>query len=359
MTGRRSTDTVLVTGAFGLIGSATVRRLIADGRQCVVTGRCSAAGRRAARALPAGVNVRWSDLTRPGEAERLVHETSPTAIIHLAGSSPPWMYRDAVASRKINVDATAALVHAAQRMSHPPRFVHASSTAVYGVRNPHRCSDLLRADTVPKPYDAYGRQKLEAETAVRASSLEWTILRLGAVLSVEPPAASLDLDALFFDRSLPADGRTQTVDVRDAAAAFTAATTADVAGTIMLVGGDPSHRLRQGEIGSAIATEYGFASGLPAGRPGNPDIDEGWFTTDWMDTVEAQRRLSFQHHSWPDMLAEIRDRIGWKRLPTRLLTPIVRPLLRRRLTMRTAGPGRYADPWEAARIRFGDPITRG
>lgn len=357
MTSRRRTDTVLVTGALGLVGSATVRRLVADGRRIIATARYSAANRKAAGALPAGVEIRWADLTRPAESERLVSEVSPTAIIHLAGATPPWMYCKADAARRINVDATAALLHAAERIPHRPRFVQASSTAVYGVRNPHRFNDLLRAETPTKPFDVYGRQKLDAETAVRTSNVDWTILRLGAVFDVSSPARSFDFEALRFDRSLPSDGRIHTIDVRDAAEAFVAATTADVAGDIMMVGGDESHRLRHAEIGSAIAAAYGFERGLPIGRPGNPDNDEDWFTTDWMETAQAQQKLSFQHHSWPDMLAEIRRRIGWKRFPMRLLAPIAAPVLQRRLEYRDACPGQYADPWEAVRARFGDPVT--
>jgi D-erythronate 2-dehydrogenase len=53
--------------------------------------------------------------------------------------------------------------------------------------------------------------------------------------------------------STPVDGRMHSIDVRDAAAAFAGATTADVAGEILLIGGDESHLLRQGDLGKALA----------------------------------------------------------------------------------------------------------
>jgi nucleoside-diphosphate-sugar epimerase len=56
-------EKVLVTGGFGLVGSQTVRRLAADGHRVVATDLGTAAQRKAAKSLPAGVEARWADLT--------------------------------------------------------------------------------------------------------------------------------------------------------------------------------------------------------------------------------------------------------------------------------------------------------
>ena len=88
-------------------------------------------------------------------------------------------------------------------------------------------------------------------------------------------------------------------------AAFAAATTADVAREILLIAGDDSHKLLQKDVGAALAAALGLPGVLPEGRPGDPDDDDGWFLTDWMDTARAQEALAFQHHSWPSMLAEM------------------------------------------------------
>jgi nucleoside-diphosphate-sugar epimerase len=184
--------------------------------------------------------------------------------------------------------------------------------------------------------------------------LDWVILRLGGVISVEPGAMPFTGDALFFESTLPTDGRIHTVDVRDVAAAFAAATTAHVAGETLLIAGDDSHLLRQKEVGLALAAARGLSDVLPAGRPGDPDSDENWFVTDWLDTARAQQALKFQHHSWPDMLAEMRAIVGWKRYPMFLVGPVVRQFLKRQAAYRDT-PGRYADPWGAIRSRLGEP----
>jgi nucleoside-diphosphate-sugar epimerase len=347
-------DTVLVTGGFGLVGSETVKRLAADGRRVVATDLDTPANRKQARALPAGVERRWADLTNPAEVDRLISDVAPAAIIHLAAVIPPPIYRNPTLARKVNVDATAALVRAAEAQPTPPRFVQASSSAVYGSRNPHRHDEPVRADTPPRPTELYGGHKLEAEKLVRSSRLPWVVLRLGGVMSVDPKALPFTSDALFFESMLPSDGRFHGVDVRDVATAFEAATTADVVGEILLIGGDDSHKLRQAEVGRTLAAARGMAGVLPEGRPGNPDSDDDWFITDWMDATPAQEALSFQQHSWPDMVAEMRANAGWKRYPMRLLTPFARLYVKRQSAYRN-WPGKYADPWGTIRARLGEP----
>lgn len=347
-------DTVLVTGGFGLVGSQTVRRLAALGRRVIATDLPTDVNRKAAAGLPAGAQARWADLTDPDEVSRLLAEVSPSAIVHLAAVIPPAIYRNRALARKVNVGATATLVAAAEALADPPRFVQASSNAVYGARNPYRTSAPLTAEDPPHPTELYGGHKLEAEEIVRSSSLEWVVLRLGGVLSADPDAMPFTTDALFFESALPTDGRLHSVDVRDVAWAFAAATTADVVGEILLIAGDSSHKILQGEVGPALAAARGMRGALPAGRPGDRDRDDAWFITDWMDPTRAQEALGFQHHSFGDMLAELRDRVGWKRHAFAPLAPLARLYIARQGAYRDT-PGRYADPWAAIRARLGDP----
>jgi nucleoside-diphosphate-sugar epimerase len=351
-------DTVLVTGGFGLVGSATVKRLAADGRRVVAADLDTPANRKGAAKLPAGAEFRWADLTDADQVQRLVSEVSPTAIIHLAAIIPPAIYRNPTLARRVNVDATATLVGVAEAQPTPPRFVHASSNAVFGVRNPHRAIAPLTADDPMRPSDLYSAHKAAAEEIVRSSSLEWVVLRFGGVLSTDLSAFPLTADTLFFESALPTDGRLHSVDVRDVARACAAATTADVGREILLIAGDETHHLRQGEVGPTLSAALGISGALPAGRPGNPDSEDAWYLTDWMDTTRAQEALAFQHHSWPDMLAELEAQAGWKRYPGRLIAPIARAFLQRRSAYWKA-PGRYADPWGAIRAKLGEPAPDG
>lgn len=347
------TDAVLVTGAFGLVGSSTVKRLAAEGRRVIATDLDIPANRKAADKLPSGVEVLYADLTDEGEVDALIAGAAPRAIIHLAAIIPPFIYLRRGLAEKVNVGATGTLLAAAARQPKPPRFVQASSIAIYGARNPHTHPGVLTTDTPVNPADVYGSHKAAAEQLVRASSLDWVILRLGGVLTVDP-GAYLKLDNLYFEGLLPADGRIQTVDVRDVARAFAAATTADAVGETLLIGGDDTHRLIHGDVAPAIAAAMGLVGGLPIGLKGNPDRDEDWFNTDWMDTTRAQELLRHQHHSWPDMLIETANKAGLRRHLLRVAAPLTREIF----TRRAAYHGRtepFADPWGAIAAKWADP----
>ncbi len=352
------TDTALVTGAFGLVGSATVHRLAADGRRVVATDLDTPANRKAAEALPVGVTVRWADLTDPTAVGALVDEVAPTGIIHLAAVIPPFIYQRRGLAERVNVEATASLVRSAEKLSAPPRFALASSIAVYGSRNPHTVTGPLTADTPVNPADIYGDHKVKAEKIVRTSALDWVILRLGGVLTVTP-GSYMKLDNFYFEGMLPTDGRLQTVDVRDVATAFAAATTVDAIGETLLIGGDDAtHRLLQGDVAPAMAAALGLVGGLPTGLKGDPHNDTSWFNTDWMDTTRAQQLLGFQHHSWPDMLIETAANAGIKRPLLRLVAPLAKQILKRRTAYYGTGQ-RYADPWKAIEQKWGDPRPDG
>ncbi len=346
--------TVLVTGGFGLVGSATVRRLAELGRSVVVADLDTAANRTAAETLPAGVSVRWADLTNADQTSELVADVAPAAIIHLAAIIPPPIYKNRALARRVNVDATATLVKIAEEQPAPPRFVHASSNAVFGARNPHKATGPVTADMPMKHSDLYSAHKAQAETIVRASALEWVVLRLGGVLSVDPKAIPFTTDALYFESLLPTDNRVHSVDVRDVAWAFAAATTADVAREILLIAGDDSHQQTYGDITRALAEARGLKGGLGSGRKGNPASDEDWFVTDWMDTTRAQEALQFQHYSWQDLLAESRERAGASKYVMPIAAPLIRAILKRRGAY-WKQPGQYADPWGAIRRKLGDP----
>ena len=119
---------------------------------------------------------------------------------------PPVCYARRDLARAVNVEATKSLVGVASELSSPPRFVLASSVAVYGARNPTAGTALLSATTPLNPCDIYGAHKVEAEQAVRSSGLEWVILRLGGVMT-PAPQWGVGLDMVYFERLLPVDGR--------------------------------------------------------------------------------------------------------------------------------------------------------
>jgi nucleoside-diphosphate-sugar epimerase len=342
-------DSVLVTGAYGLVGRPLVERLVADGYRVIAT-----AHRTVKPALPAAVDVRQVDLTKPAQISAVLADVSPSAIVHLAACIPPMCYANRALARAVNVDATAALVRAAEAMPSPPRFVHASSMAVYGSRNPHRFTELLTPETPLLASELYGCQKLEAENIVRSSGLEWSILRLSGVITLEPLIDYGDFDSFYFGALMPEDNRCHSVDSRDVAAAFAAAVTTDAVREIFMIAGDDSHKLLQVDFARASAESMGMGALLFPGRPGDPTSDSGWYPLDWMDTTRSQQVLSFQRYSRSQSYDEIRAKLGWKARPLHVVAPAMAALMRRKAPYYKR-PGQHADPWGAIRDRWGDP----
>ncbi|MBF4162241.1 NAD-dependent epimerase/dehydratase family protein [Nocardioides acrostichi] len=348
---------VVVTGACGLVGRHVVAELRSRGYPVVATDLGTRANRDHAAALHHDSDLlwRWCDLTVPEQTAGLVKASVPRAVVHLAGVIPPLCYSNPGLAEKVNVGATQVLVDAIAAHAPQARLVHASSIGTYGPRNPHRDLGLLTADTPQQPEEVYGLTKLRAEELVRGASTPWVVLRLGGVMTTDV-GAQMSTDNIFFEGALPADGRLQTVDVRDVARAFGAAIGADCVGEILLIGGDETHRRRYADISHALAGAMGLEDGIPPGRPGNPDDDTAWFATDWMDTDRAQEVLDFQRITWPALLEEVRTASGWMFYGYRVAAPVVRIGLAR-LSPYRGQPGEYADPWRVIAERWPASFT--
>ena len=206
--------------------------------------------------------------------------------------------------------------------------MHASSVAVHGSRNPHRFTDLLTPDTPISASDLYSCHKIEAENIVRSSDLEWSILRLGGVITLDPLVEYRDFDSFYFGALLPEDNRDHTVDCRDVAAAFSAAITTDVVREVFMIAGDDSHKRLQGEVGLASAAAMGLGALMFTSRPGNPDNDGDWYPLDWMDTAVRSRCCPF--NGTPARIRMPRFAPESASRPLRAVAPVMGTLMRRR-----------------------------
>lgn len=160
-------NTVLVTGASGFVGRPLVAALVGAGHAV------RAATRNQAASFPAGVErVLVPDFTDPVDWDAVVRGTD--LVVHAAALAHTDT-SDTQAGRfdRVNRAATEGLCAAAARAG-VKRIVFISSVrAQTGPSAAH----ALHEDDEPRPTDAYGRSKLAAEAAVRASGVPFTILR--------------------------------------------------------------------------------------------------------------------------------------------------------------------------------------
>lgn len=167
---------VLVTGASGFIGRPLTTALAGAGHRVRAAVR-----ERRAQSFPSGIEITLQpELSAPVEWSPLV--AGMDAIVHLAGIAHVGPdIPDAIYDR-VNHLATAELAGAASAAG-VRRLVFMSSTrAQAGAAS----AEPLTETATPHPTDAYGRSKLAAEAAVRASGVNYTILRPALVYGSDP-----------------------------------------------------------------------------------------------------------------------------------------------------------------------------
>src|SRR6185437_13402548 len=137
---------ILVTGAAGYIGSALVQAL--TGREVIGTDQSA----------PAAV---LGNIAYPQFARSLITPEIGT-VFHLASLVSGGAEQNFELGTKVNLDATRDLLEACRMAGHCPKFVFASSIAVYGGALPDPVTD----DTPAAPRISYGAQKLMCETLI-------------------------------------------------------------------------------------------------------------------------------------------------------------------------------------------------
>ena len=167
---------ILVTGAAGYIGSALVRAL--GGANLLATDQTG---------MPFA-NALIGNIAYPQFARSLI-TPEIDVVFHLAALVSGGAEQNFELGMKVNFDATRDLLEACRLAGHGPKFVFASSIAVYGGTLPDPVTD----DTPPAPRISYGAQKLMCEVLIddysRRGYVDGRALRLPTVM-VRPGSAN-------------------------------------------------------------------------------------------------------------------------------------------------------------------------
>jgi nucleoside-diphosphate-sugar epimerase len=282
---------VLVTGAFGNIGSNTVKNLLEQKHKVRCFDIKTEANEIAAKKFDGKIEMCWGDIRNLQDVAAAVK--GQDVVIHLAAIIPLDSEIKPDWAKEINVSGTKNIIDELKKLSPSPKLIFASSTTIFGYtqekKPPIKVTDPIN------PSSNYTRHKAEGEKLVQESGLKWCIMRFAAVTPVEykpnPMAFYISLDS-----------RMEFTHTKDAGLALANAASSDkVWGKILLIGGGAKNQIRYRDYIHRSMEATGLGA-FPEEAFGNLPA-----TPDWIDTSESQALLNYQRHTLDDFL---KDRIA-------------------------------------------------
>jgi UDP-glucose 4-epimerase len=172
------TQSVIVTGGAGFIGSHVVDALLAAGNSVTVIDDMSTGD---PNRVAAGAELRQLDIVDLPALQAVVEEVKPSAVYHLAAqASVVASVEDPGRDCEVNVRGTLNVLEAAGRSGAPVVFT-STGGALYGDDAPMPTSE----ERIPAPLSPYGASKWAAEAYVKtwslSSGIPHAVCRLGNV----------------------------------------------------------------------------------------------------------------------------------------------------------------------------------
>ncbi len=301
---------VLLTGAFGNIGTGCLRELIRQGHQARCLDLRNRRTEKVASRFKEQIEVMWGDVRDVEIVRRAVE--GQDVVVHLVAIIPPESDEKPQLAQEVNVGGTRNLLEACQQSAQPPRFLFSSSFDLFGHTQkqapPRRVTDPVVAT------NGYTAHKIACEEMIKSSGLEWLILRFADV----PVIGSRPVHPIIFEIGL--DNRIEVIHQDDAGLAIVnALKCAEAWGKVLLIGGGAQCQVYFRDYFHKIMGAMGLGP-LP-----EEAFSEKEYCTDWLDTEESEQLLHYQRHSFDDIVEEIRRRVGFRRY----LMPFIRPFVHR------------------------------
>jgi nucleoside-diphosphate-sugar epimerase len=306
--------TILVTGAFGNLGTYVLGELLRQGYKVRAFDIPTPQTRKKAARFSGKVDTHWGDLRQPKEIKKAVKDVE--TVLHLAAVIPPLSDADPELAWAVNAEGTRHLLAACKALKTPPRFFFASTFDLFGhtqkLPPPRKITDPIEIT------DIYTKSKAAGEKMVKESGLDWLIFRFS-----DMPVIGLRPGHPVMYR-IPLDTRIETMHPADGAlAAVNALKVSGLwgKGRTLLVGGGSRCQVTYRQFLFSLLTAMGIGP-LPEEAFGQEE-----YVTDWLDTAESQRLLRYQRHSFEDIVNEVAACLGWRKV----FVPLARPFARKNI----------------------------
>ncbi|QNA83175.1 NAD-dependent epimerase/dehydratase family protein [Sphingomonas sp. So64.6b] len=293
---------IIVTGANGFVGRLLVGRLARQGHEIVAIDHLIEAD--------CGIEAIAGSIADPVILAR-AFAGGCDAVVHLATVPGGAAEADSASARRINIDATIALSEAAAEAGRRPRFILASSIAVFGANLPATVDD----DTPLRPLLVYGAHKAMIEqwlaTLSRRDALDALSLRLPGI--VARPAGPSGMKSAFmsdvfhalradapFTSPVAADATMWLMSVDTVVAALVHALTLDLALPADRAVTLPALRLRMDELVTTISRRTGIDPARVRYAP-DPDLQAAFGAYPALVTARGDA-LGFHHDGSVDRL---------------------------------------------------------
>ena len=172
---------ILLTGASGTVGYEVLLQLCLQLNKYNVTIiiKNTSKNKRCFKSYNKKINIVYGDITDESIIKKVC--INQHVVIHLAALIPPVADDHPDLAYKVNFTGTQHLVNSLQQYAPDAFLLFSSSVAVYGDRladHNIKVGDLLTAGVG----DVYAQTKIEAEQMIMASTINWSIFRLTAIM---------------------------------------------------------------------------------------------------------------------------------------------------------------------------------
>ncbi|NHJ38929.1 MAG: NAD(P)-dependent oxidoreductase, partial [Asgard group archaeon] len=268
---------ILLTGAFGNVGSSTLKILTKRNHYVRCFDLPNRKNKKKARKFTRFKNkieIFWGDLRNFDDVEKAMIDID--VVLHLGAIIPPLANEKPELAEPVNVGGTRNIVKAIKKQSNQPKLVFSSSVAIFGDVRDKGPNHIIRINDEfnPSPHDEYARMKIKCEDIIKKSGICWSIFRFAAI-----PPIDLKVDPLMFE--VPLDTPIEFCHTFDTGLAMAnAIDSKEIWGKIFNIAGGPECRIPYTDYVGRLLEAIGIGR-LPDEAFGNKPFHCGY-----MDTIE-------------------------------------------------------------------------